>query len=396
MGHVLCYSGIIKDRGTYEISYICLDIEWNISTSPNEIMEALSIAAVYVQDESVPIKTFFKYIQPAHKELVTPATLKLLSIGLVPLMQAESCAEVMGKLDCSFHAYDTLVIWNREALAFLQQTMKQCGTQIHTKNIVVLQDLLGATCKDIRKGSAMGFCRALQYFSICHNPELLHISKYDALYLQQLYCAIADRLRGCADVPLYHTTHSRLLHHADCRHLNGRTAIAASWEDAILGAPPLCKSCARSGALRTFRCPKQPKKSVPATEPHAKKSSAKPSKKSSQIKWSVAQFADPFEEAEVEAYCQKYGIGCTVACRWIFLRTPAAHWRLEHNGHKVLTVYHENLRSSSRSVKRLKMQTGFHQQKVYSKNVFRVIDYIEQHDRKSLNAYRPDPCTQRA
>lgn len=371
------------------MSYICVDIKWNIPTNPEAPMEALSIGAVFAQDDSSKCKTFFKYIQPEQKELVLPDTLKLLHIGPVPLMQAAPCSEVMQKFDQTYPAYDTLVIWNRDALSFLKRTMDLCGTSIHTKRIVVLQELLQETCKDVRKGSTMGFRRALKQFSIAHNPDLFHISKFDALYLQQLYCAIADHLRTKAEetVPLFHTPASHILHHEGCWYLKNHTVLSANWNDAIAGEP-LCRFCAGEGALRAFRGPKKPRKAAPkpTAELHRdKKDIPKSKKKHTPIKWAVDQFAEPFDENAVEAYYAKRNIGCTVACRWIFIRTPAAHWRIEHDGHKVLSVFHENLYPSKHSGKKSKLQTGFHQQKVYSKDVFEIIDYINHHDQRFLH-----------
>lgn len=375
------------------MSYICVDIEWDIPKNPEAPQEALSIGAVYAQDDAPLRKPFFKYIQPEHKEFVLPDTLKLLHIGPVPLMQASNCVEVMQKFDQTFPIYDTLVIWNRDALSFLKQTMESCGTTIHTRRIVVLQDLLQETCKDERKGSTMGFKRALKKFEIAHNPDLFHISKFDALYLQQLYCAISNYLRTTAEdtIPLFRNLNSHTLHHEGCRYLKNRTILAASWEEAIAGEP-LCRSCAGEGALRVFHGPKKPKKLVlqPSVELHRdKKDIPKKKKNTAPIKWAVDQFAEPFDEAEVEAYCAKREIGCTVACHWIFIRTPVAHWRIEHDGHKVLAVFHENLYPSKHSVKKSKLQTGFYQQKVYSKDVFEVISYIKSHDQKFLHAKEP-------
>lgn len=382
------------------MSYICVDIEWNIPKDPTAPMEALSIGAVFAQDDTTPGKSFFKYIQPEYKELIRPDTLKLLHIGPVPLMQAATCAEVMRKFDRSFPDYDTLVIWNREALSFLQHTMSQCGTGIRTRRIVVLQDLLQVTCKDVRKGSTIGMRSALRKFEIPHDPSFFHISKYDAMYLQQLYRAISTYLRTTAEanMPLFHTPNSLILHYAGCRYLSNRTALSASWEDVITGAP-LCTRCAGEGALRAFHGPKKVKKTIPrpSAELHRdKKDIPKTKNKRSPIKWALDQFAEPFDEAAVEEYCAKRDIGCTVACRWIFIRTPAAHWRIEHDGHKVLAVFHENLYPSKHRVKKSKLQTGFHQQKITTKDVFEVIRYIKQHDQKFLHGKNPAPYPGRA
>lgn len=363
------------------MSYLCVDIEWNIPANPEDPMEALSMGAVYVPDGDFNQKVFFKYIQPEHKEWVLPSTLRLLRIGPVTLAQAKTCREVMRKLDCSFHKYDTLVIWNQEALAFLQSTMHRCGTTIHAKRIVVLQELLRATCKDVRKGATIGFQAALKRFLIPHNPDFLHISKFDALYLQQLYCAVADRLHATAEetVPLLHTPHSHILHREGCRYLEGHTVRSAGWSDVMAGEP-LCKCCTRDGALRVFRCPRKPKSPPPPAAPQQA---------------GKASFEEPFEEAEVERFCAKRNIACTVACRWIFLRTPAAHWRIAHDGYKVLAVYHENLRWPKGGKGRSKMMEGFHQQTVYSQDVFEIIDYIHRHDQRFLQSKNPLPSAMR-
>ena len=209
------------------MSYICVDIEWNIPNDSEAPLEALSIGAVLAKDDDSICKNFFKYIQPEHKELVTPETLKLIHAGPVPLMQASRCAEVMRKFDLAFPAYDTLIVWNRESLAFLRKIMELCGTSIHTRHIVILQDLLIATCKDVRKGYTIGMKKALKKFDIPHDPNLLHISKYDALYLQKLYSSVSQYLRTTAaeNVPLFHTPNSCTLHHAGCRYLNNRPTL---------------------------------------------------------------------------------------------------------------------------------------------------------------------------
>lgn len=162
---------------------------------------------------------------------------------------------------------------------------------------------------------------------------------------------------------------------------------------------PLCKHCAREGALRAFHIPKKPGNtaSAPAAQPRqAEKKEPDAPKPPAPVKRPIDLFAQPYEEAAVEAFCARRNIACTVACRWIFLRTPAAHWRIEHDGYKALTVYHENLNPSKRSEGKSKMHTGFHRQTVYSKDIFEIIAYIHCHDQRFLRSKRAPSRVMRA
>lgn len=375
------------------MSYLCIDVEWNIPANQAENIEMLSIGAACWDSDYHMTRTYFKLIRPERMDLVTPTTYRLLNLGPVVLGQAKSCSEVLHNFDESFrgHGYitkeDAIVFWNSEALNLLKREMDKVGLSLPSNKIVVLQDVLSFADKDNGRGRSMGFESALRHYQVHYRRELLHNSKYDAQYLIDLYDAAYDRLAEVGDkkTPLVHTKYSKVLHHADCHYVKGREITEGFWEDALIGWH-LCSCCGKRGDLRAIRIPKvkKPKAdpviiSLPKTEKVKKSAKPPKAKKSKKV-------YEPLNEVAFAKHCENLGINCHFSIGWVFLRTPVSFWKIQHEETRVLDVLHQSMRVSNSLAVKHKSRTheGFHQQKVYDKDIYGTLKYIYEHDKHFL------------
>ena len=98
----------------------------------------------------------------------------------------------------------------------------------------------------------------------------------------------------------------------------------------------------------------------------------------------------PLDEDDFSAYCSERNIQCSFGVGIVYLRTSAAHWKIEHEGTTVQCILHENRRSHADFVSRLRSSQGsYHQQQIKVVDIYEAVRYIYDHDRQAL---RPRQC----
>jgi hypothetical protein len=373
------------------MSYLCIDVEWNIPADQAEDIELLSIGVACWDSVNRLTRTYFRIIRPNRIDLVTPTTYRLLNLGPVVLNAAKSSEEVLSNFANTFQGRgylskdDPIVVWNREAWDLLKSHLDKFGLSLPMKKVVILQDVLSFADKDNHIGRSMGFETALRRYGVNYRRELLHNSKYDAQYLIDLYDAVYDRLTetGDAAAPLVHTKFSKILHQEGCRYLKGREVYDGDWADALFGWQ-LCSYCGSRGALKAIRVPKkkqsakQPIIRLPQIST-PKKTEAKPPKPKKEK-------PKPLDELAFTEHCENLGISCHFSIGWVFLRTPVSFWKIKYEDTKVLTVLHQSMHVSRSDAGKRKRKTneGFHQQYVFGKDIFQTVNYIYEHDKHFL------------
>ena len=392
MGLNICYAWGAKGEEAFLMSYLCIDVEWNIPANHAGDIELMSIGAACWDSKSRALRTYFRLIRPEHMELITPVTYRLLNLGPVVIEQAKTCEEVLSNFVSTFFGHaimgreDPVVFWSTDAWHVLKAHLDKCGLKIPSKRIVILQDVLRFSQKGRSSGKTVSFTAALQRFDVDYQKKLLHNSKHDARYLIDLYDAIYDNLARTGDLnqPLVHTQNSRILHYPGCHYMRKRQHFAGSWEDALSGWG-LCKFCGREKRSAPQKSEKKAEKkacvvAIPLPECVEAISAAKKKKK----KKTPAHA--PFVEEVFTAYCEERGISYQFSIGWVFLRTPAAFWKIQHEDTTVLKVLHQSLRQDRAFLSRKQQpNVGYHEQFVYGKDIFGAVDYIYEHDRHFLN-----------
>ena len=391
MGLNICYSWGAKGEEALLMSYLCVDVEWNIPADHAGDIEMLSIGAACWDSNKRDLRTYFRLMKPEHMELITPVTYRLLNLGPVVIEQAKPCEEVLSNFVFTFFSHaimdrdDPVVFWSTDAWQILKTHLEKCGLKIPCKRVVILQDILMFSEKR-KGGKAISFESALQQYGISHRKELLHNSKYDAQYLIDLYDVVYDSMTKAGDMryPLVHTPTSRVLHFSGCRYMRKRQHFAGSWEDALSGWS-LCKCCGRQKHT-TKRLPTKPEKkqdcvvAIPLPECVGSINVANSRRK--------ARKPDPlpFVEEEFKTYCEERSISCQFSVGWVFLRTPVSFWKIKHEESTVQKVLHQSWRMDRAFVSRKQQpNAGYHEQFVYGKDIFGTVDYIYEHDRHFLH-----------
>ncbi len=367
------------------MSYLCIDVEWNIPDNPSEDMELISIGAACWDSVNSFTRTYFKLMRPERMDLIKPLTYRLLNLGPVVLEQAKPCEEILKNFADTFSGRGFLfedspiVLWHQDDWNILKQNLDKFSLSLVSNRIIILQDVITFSGKLNNGGQPMDFEAALRAFGVFYRPELLHNSKYDAQYLIDLYDAVYNDIIEAENslVPLAHTASSKTLHHSGCRYLAGRETVDSSWEDALTGWS-LCKCCGRKVVSDYQPAPKYKSENTLAVI-----GSIKPrnSAKNPPRKKKPHDFG-PLDEERFIKHCESLGMDCHMSFGWTFLTTPVSSWIIQHDGTKVQQILHRNMRISRTRVH--KMLEGYHQQRIFNKNIFRVATYIYKHDKHFL------------
>lgn len=378
-----------------------VDAEWNIPFyGGSQGLDLLSIGCRLEDSAAESSKGFFRLIRPEHPRLLNQQTVKLLKVGNNLLSQANTCEEVLCEFCDAFPRSDLLVIWSSVAFKMLEEKLTDCGLPLPTKRIIILQDFLVHTFKTYSKHTP-SFKECLKQFEVPFRTDLLHNAKYDAIYLQDLFAAVSEQMHQSSKmkVPLYHTAYSRVLHREGCPFTSGRDLRLADWGDALRGKH-LCAYCLGRSEFQLFKAPmhyrpkSRPKKITPPP-PEPYRSRADIPKVISKAKRPVKKYV-PLDEEEFTEYCAKRNIQCSFGVGIVYLRTPAAHWKIEHEGTDVHCILHENRRPHTDFVTRLRSANGsFHQQQVKVEDIYEAVRYIYGHDRQALKPRSRDketPC----
>lgn len=395
------------------MSYLCIDVEWNIPDDQSVDMELISIGAACWDSVNRFTRTYFKLMRPERMDMIRPLTYRLLNLGPVVLEQAKPCEEVLKNFVETFSGREYLdddspiVLWHQDDWNFLKQNLDKYGLSLLNNRIIILQDVITFSGMLNTEGQPVGFEAALQAFGVFYRPELLHNSKYDAQYLIDLYDAVYDDLMeaGSSLVPLIHTVSSKTLHHSGCRYLEGRTIVDGSWEDALNGWS-LCKCCGRKVVLDYHPEPKyisentlaliasiKPRNSV-KNPPRKKTQKAKRSKGKitlDALDEAILKFGPLNEDCFIK-HCKSLEIECHMSFGWAFLTTPVSSWKIQYDGTKVLQVLHQSMKISRDRIEKEDHRTheGYHQQRIFHKDIFGVATYIYEHDKHFLQPeYKP-------
>lgn len=335
------------------MSWLSLDIEWNQIAKSGE-RDVLSIAGVLRKERTDRPIVFESYTRPRHLELVATRTLELLHTDRHTLALAPPLKAVLASFSETLGHCDTLIVWHRDALETFTSILNQHGLRFPASRVVILQELLGVLVQERRWFCGFPFPLMLNVFDVKYRPSHLHKSKYDAIYLMGLYDAMWHHLEAQnSQTTLYHTKTSGTLHTPDCRYLIGRETKQVGL-NAILSGHSICKCCARTGSLRVLHLPKPTKKELRSVK-----------------------HTPVFSEQALERHCANLGLRCSCSIGWVFIASPAGHWKIKHTDGIVSAIYHENNTNRSASAK---ANGGYHRQNISITNIFDAATYIRNHD----------------
>lgn len=329
------------------MSWLSLDIEWNQIAKSGE-RDVLSIAGVLRKEWTDRPIVFESYVQPRHLELVTTDTLELLHTDRRTLASAPPLKSALANFCTMLERCDTLIVWHRDTLEIFTAILDRHGLCFPVGQVVILQELLGVLVEKPRWFRGFPFPLMLDALDVKYRPGRLHKSKYDAIYLMGLYDAIHRQLmEQNSEAALYHTKSSGTLHAPGCRYLIGRETEPVRWDAAISGSP-IWQCCVKTGNLRVLRLPKPKKHSV--AHPPA------------------------FSEQALTRHCDNLGLRCSCSIGWVFIASPAGHWKIQHTDGVVSAIYHENHKTA------MTANPCYHRQDVSIPNIFQAVTYIRNHD----------------
>lgn len=372
-----------------------VDVEWNIPFyGGTKGLDLLSIGCRLEDSSAESTQGFFRLIRPEHPRLLNQQTVKLLQVGNTLLSQANTCSDVLHEVVDQFPRFGLLVIWSREAYDILVEKLHAYGLSLPTRRIIILQEFLVHTFKTYAKHTP-SFKECLIQFGVPFRTDLLHNAKYDAIYLQDLFTAVSDRMHKSSkmNIALYRTASSAILHSEGCPFTASRVTKPAGWEDALRGKH-LCSYCSKRNRFQVFKAPiyyrpKTRRKHFTPPPPEPYRSRADIPKVISKAKSPKIKYV-PLDEDAFTAYCSERNIQCSFGVGIVYLRTPAAHWKIEHEGTTVQCILHENRRFHMDFISRLRSSQGsYHQQQVKVEDIYEAVRYIYGHDRQAL---RPRQC----
>jgi hypothetical protein len=216
-----------------------------------------------------------------------------------------------------------------------------------------------------KQGSLVNFEKTMKRYGVKYNSHLLHNSMYDAQCLLNLFCVMKKFYKGCEGFTrkcFIRTTESYIIHSPQCRYLEKNdfdsivTVNAIKMFDAYQNCR-ICGGCAtkliqKNNVLNNGVIIKNPA-------------------------------ILPFTDEDIEAFCARLGLNCKLSNGVVFIRTPISSWRIFHNYEKVDEVFHENYRGVLQK-RREKFNTGYHRQNVTSSDIWQILKYIYNHDKRYI------------
>ena len=173
------------------MKYVFLDVEWNqiqnrFDLSEDEIFE---IGAVGAEESFQETKDFFHIVKLEKLELVSNEILKILHLQRRTLKEAKPITEILEKLKCTYQQIEILVVWNRYGYEIFQNACKEYGVKVPVERVLVLQEML-SVIDSTTNGNLVSIKKMFRRYNISVEERLLHIAKYDTVYLKKLYCTV--------------------------------------------------------------------------------------------------------------------------------------------------------------------------------------------------------------
>lgn len=346
------------------MSYLFLDIEWQLRKNNLYASDILEIGAINSYNDFRNEKSFFTFVRPKIGSRVPDQTMKFLSIKPYDLATAPFIHEALKSLLEKIPTFEYLIVWSKATYKLFMVNLEKCSLKLPKHKVIFLQDLVNFA---IKTGNTMGFEKVLDKCGVHHKKKSLHHAGYDAICLKRLYCNLLYQIERkhmeekgyyCVKSTLSNTIHSNQCSYA--KHIQPTNLVKTSLIETFKGAS-VCKHCHKklNGWLSK----------IEQTETN--------------LKNPIDQFSDSY----IRKACQYLNLPCQIGERVIFVKGTFTNWRIYHDYNKVTSVQHENYRmfkSTSRVKpdKKGKASAGFHTQKnIQSKDLYGILQYISQHER---------------
>lgn len=253
---------------------------------------------------------------------------------------------------------ETWVVWNRYTYEVLKEAILDERLQLPKHNVIVLQDMVSFLYRQKRK---LGFEYMMNQYGLCYEPYMLHNAKKDAAYLRNLFYKIKYvYIKKCKrnNSQLVSLKKSVVVHTHTCRYVikKERQQLEYHLLSCLFDGYRLCKSCGHM--VRVIRLKRNTQTTI--QENH-------------------------FSENTVRNICKNYEMKCEFCDGIVFIQTPISSWRIYHEQGKIKEIFHKNLRIASIKISRKSnhnVNEGFHIQKLDFDNIYDVLPYIFQHDKR--------------
>lgn len=338
--------------------YLFLDIEWvnNKGDFSAEECEILSVGAIgYFSGKR---ENFYTLVQPSDMSAVTTRITELLRLSTEQLEKAQSLDVVLENMCANFDYCNVIVVWGRNTYELLCEKCRQNNINLFEHRVVFMQELIGLLDY---KNSLFSFERAMKRYGVKFNESLLHNASYDALCLLNLFCVVRKfykKNHGFERRCFVGDEDSGLIHSPYCEQVENVSGDNIF----IVGAAKLFEgycNCEICGGVTT-----------------------KFTWDETQGKAPICKIA-PYTDEDIGWLCEKLNLDCKSSSGVFFIKTGYSSWRIMHNYEEVERVFHENYRGLLPKRKE-KFNTGYHRQNVISKDIWEVLKYIYNHDKRYI------------
>jgi DNA polymerase III epsilon subunit-like protein len=344
---------MIKKDGT-----LFLDIEWvnNKGDFSPEECEVLSVGAIGYHGGSK--QNFYTLVKPSDMLAVTPRILELLRLDKTQLEGARPVGDVLKSLSDTFEYCAVIVVWSKSTYDLLCQKCSENDIPLFEHRVVFMQELVGLLDSN---NTLLSFEKAMRRYGVKYLPNLLHNASYDVLCLMNLFCVVRKshkKNHGFGRRCFVGDENSGLIHSPYCEYAentepdNIYTVSAAKLFEGYHN----CELC--GGVMSKLEWVENEKKFRSCC---------------------VA----PYTDEDIGWLCDKLGLDYKSSSGVFFIKTGYSSWRIMHNYDEVERVFHENYRGLMPKRKE-KFNTGYHRQNVISKDIWEVLRYIYNHDKRYI------------
>lgn len=332
----------MKDNMNSSFQFYALDVEWS---EKEGIIQPLEIGVAPISKRG---ETIFSYIRPSDEEKLRNTIFKFLRVKKKTLMGAPGYTSVIQHISRKINRIKgelpVAVVWFTDSKDNFIRWCSQYDVMNPFYRIIVLKEIV-LRVQD-RREMKNDFEHLLMEYDVKYSPNNLNNSKYDAIYLRDLFLEIKkkyDQSRPWNWLVL--NTESGIVHRQECSRINIKSDRYRKFEieDIYIGSR-FCEICGRA-ILPWVDVPSEEKRKLIDIKDYARKIS----------------MDDQFMDASIAAMCINFGFDYLIHVGFIEVESIYGRWRIYHDGKDVTKVYHGN-HVGKRSKK------GFHEQKIEEKS----------------------------
>lgn len=339
-----------------------IDAEWNqIGKRLGPSDEILEIAALSSMGEYV-VDRYFKYIKPVKK--VKRQTFNFLGVTPNDLNHGESIENVLKVLQALWNESDCIVVWSNDALNIIKSTCVRRNISLAFTTVIILQNLLSEILVD---KSNLSFEGALLKFGALYDRTKMHHAKFDAECLKSLFEIVCNKYENIliqdTNSNFVESKKTKTVHRTDCKYVGNirDTNIVQVPVYRILAGEKQCKCCMPDRLSIELES---------ADDGEYERIKSVRNLKGKRVDYE-----------QIGLLIEFFQLQCIQSHDYFLVTTEYSMWKIYYAEGFVTKLEHENYKNKND-------KRGYHNQHIRTKDMFSVMEYIVNHDKKPYKKKR--------